>query len=104
MTELQLPPNQGSNLVEMLCAAASASIDTLHSRVTNVRLAPSQIAVDKKCECILFDFDDNLFLGELRGRNRDLCVNANDTVSAVNRAIAVRVLLDGHAVLQVIEH
>lgn len=89
--------DQGSSLVGMLLNAASASCADLRLRVSNVRDAPIAIAVEQNCECIYFDFDAETYLGELRGRNRDLCIDPRDPESEANKAIAVRVFLDRNA-------
>lgn len=96
MTTDGLPPNHGSNLVDMLIDTAKASAEDLRKRVSFVRLAPIDIAVEKNCECIYFDFDGVTYLGELRGRNRDFCISSASE-SEGNKGIAVRVLLDRHA-------
>lgn len=96
-TQNTIPPNVGSNLIGMLIDAGQASAAELRDRISNVRFAPSEIAVQKKCECIHFDFDGATYLGELRGRNRDLCITPGDGELPANRAIAGRVLMDGHA-------
>lgn len=69
---MTMPPNQGSKLIGMLIDTAQASAAGLRDRVSNVRVTPLEI--EKNCECIYFDFDGETHLGELRGRNRDLCV------------------------------
>lgn len=91
--------NQGSALVGMLLNAALASCADLRHRVANVRYAPMATAVEKNCDCINFDFDAETYLGELRGRNRDLCIDTRNPEAEANRAIAVRVLLDRNASL-----
>ncbi|OLP04497.1 hypothetical protein [Rhodoferax antarcticus] len=90
-------PNAGLALVGMLIDAAHASVDELKDRISNVRDAPLDVAVEKNCECIYFDLDGVTHLGELRGRNRDFCITLPDRDSAVNKAIACRVFLDRHA-------
>jgi len=92
-----LPPNMGSEVVGMLIDAAHESIDGLRKRVSNVRDVPIALAIQNNCECIYFDFDGQTYLGELRGRNRDLCIDSRNTEAESNRAIAVRVLLDRNA-------
>ena len=93
----EIPPNVGSNLIGMLIDAGQASAAQLRDHVSNVREAPLDLATEKKCECIYFDFDGETHLGELRGRNRDLCIDVRNPDAETNRAIAVRVLLDGNA-------
>lgn len=97
MSQAALPPNAGSNLISMLIDAGQASSAQLRDHVSNVREAPLDIVIEKKCECIYFDLDGGTHLGELRGRNRDLCIDARNPDAETNRAIAVRVLLDGNA-------
>ena len=92
-----LPPNQGSNLIGMLLDTSNEAAEGLRNRVSNVHFAPAEIAIDKNCECIYFTFDDATYLGELRGRNRDLCITPGNRESESNKAIAVRVLLDRNA-------
>lgn len=89
----------GSNLIGMLIDAAQASTEGLRSRISNVRDAPIDTAIENKCECIYFEFDRKTYLGELRGRNRDLCIDPRNPEAEANRAIAVRVLLDQNASL-----
>lgn len=93
----KIPPNIGSNLIGMLIDTAQASAADLRERVSNVRYASSDMAEQKKCECILFDFEGETYLGELRGRNKDLCIDTINPNSATSRAIAARVMLDGNA-------
>lgn len=90
-------PNLGNQLIGMLIDTAQQSVDALRNRVSNVRLAPLQIGIDRGCECILFEMDGKTFIGEMRGRNRDLCIDLQNRECEVNRAIALRVLLDRHA-------
>lgn len=97
MNQDKLPPNRGTDLIGMLAGAAAMSAAELRDRIANVRLAPSDIAIKNGCECIHFDFDGQAYFGALRGRNRDLCIDTGDPQSSANRAIAVRVLLDGNA-------
>lgn len=97
MTSVTMPPNVGSNLIGMLLDVANAAATELRDRVTSVRLAPMEIAIERNCECINFDFDGQSHLGELRGRNRDICIDTKDTEAQANRALAVRVMLDRHA-------
>jgi hypothetical protein len=94
-----MPPNMGSSLIGMLIEGAQASAEGLRNSVSNVRDAPLAIAIEKKCECIYFDFNGKTYLGELRGRNRDLCIDPRDPHAEANRAIAVRVLLDQNATI-----
>ena len=90
-----LPPNVGSNLVGMLLDTAYASVADLRTRIANVRYASSDIAVEKNCECINFEFDGATWLGELRGRNRDYMLSLGN--SDFDKALALRVMLDGRA-------
>lgn len=92
-----MPPNMGSNLIGMLIDGAQESAEGLRDRISNVRSAPIDTAIVKNCECIHFDFDGKAYLGELRGRNRDLCIDPHNPESDPNRAIAARVLLDQNA-------
>lgn len=89
-----LPPNVGSNLIGMLIDTALSAAAELRDQISNVRYAPIDIAIEKKCECIYFDFSGTTYVGELRGRNRDICIDVSNPASEVNRALAVRVLLD----------
>lgn len=88
-----LPQNRGIQLIAMLVDAGNASTVELRQRISNVRLAPLGTAIAKKCECIHFEMDGTPYLGELRGRNRDLVVGVNPD-SETNRSIALRVYLD----------
>lgn len=97
MTPDNMPPNAGSNLIEMLIDAARASGDELRSRISNVRFAPLCDAVARNNECILFEFDGNTYFGELKGRNRTLYIDSRNPDADANRAIAARVLLDNDA-------
>lgn len=99
MKQTTMPPNKGSALIGMLIDTAQASTEGLRNRVSNVRDAPIETAIEKKCECIYFDFGGNTYLGELRGRNRDLCIDTRNPEAEANRAIAVRVFLDRNASL-----
>ncbi len=99
MVKTTMPPNLGSDLVNMLVGTARASAEALRERVSNVRYAPVQSTVFKKCECIYFEFDGKTHVGELRGRNRDVCIDMTNPESEANKALAVRVLLDKHASL-----
>ena len=83
----------------MLIDAAQVSAEDLRNRVSNVRDAPIDTAIEKNCECIYFDFNGKTYLGELRGRNRDLCIDTRNPEAEANKAIAVRVLLDRNASL-----
>jgi hypothetical protein len=95
LTQTDIPPNVGSNLVGMLLDTAYASMAHLRSRISNVRYASSDIAVEKNCECINFEFDGATWLGELRGRNRDLMLSLAN--AEVDKALALRVMLDACA-------
>lgn len=75
---------------DMLAAGIEAA-DALRSRISNVRLGQY---VGHRDEPITFDLDGVPHVGALRGRNRNLCVGLNEEA---DRAIAVRVLLDGDA-------
>lgn len=97
MEQTAFPPNNGSNLIGMLIDAGQASAEGLRNRVSNVRDAPIETVIEKNCECIYFDFDGQTYLGELRGRNRDLCIDPRNAEAEINRSIAVRVLLDRNA-------
>jgi len=88
-----LPHNHGVQLIALLVDAGNASTADLRQRISNVRLAPLDTAIAKNCECIHFEMDGTSYLGELRGRNRDLVVDDNPT-SEPNRSIALRVYLD----------
>ena len=89
--------NAGAALVGMLIGVGQAAAQDLRDRVSNVRDAPLATDIEKKCFCIYFDFDGKTYLGELRERNRDLCIYPFETEHLSNRAIATRVLIDGHA-------
>lgn len=52
-----IPKNKGGDLIDMLLNAASQSAADLRKRISNVRDAPLDIAIEKNCECIHFDFD-----------------------------------------------
>jgi hypothetical protein len=90
--------NAGLRLIGMLFDAAQSSADELRDRVSQVSDAPLDIAIEQNCECIMFMFDGKPYLGALRGRNRNLCIDPSRPESVTNRAIAVRVLLDGCAI------
>ena len=64
----------------------------LRSRFTDIKLA--QFETGQAFERITFKFDGVPYSGELRGRNQDLCVGVNQEA---DRAIALRVFLDGDA-------
>ena len=49
MSQAALPPNAGSNLISMLIDAGQASAAQLRDHVSNVREAPLDIAIEKKC-------------------------------------------------------
>jgi hypothetical protein len=88
--------NKGIDLLVALANAGQASTAALRERVTNVRYAPLEHASKHKCECIYFEFDGHAHLGELRGRNRDLCIDMTNPNAEANKAIALRVMLDQH--------
>lgn len=92
-----IPPNSGSAMVTMLLTAAAESMEGLRDRISNVHDAPLAMVWERRYECFYFDVDGQTYLGELRGRNRDLCINPNDRDSQANKAIALRVLLDRDA-------
>lgn len=79
-------------LVGALIEAAEESATALGDRVSNVRYAP--LDANATVESILFDFDGIAHRGEMRGRNRDLVIGYKPDA---DRAIAVRVMLDGDA-------
>jgi hypothetical protein len=76
---------------EMLAAGIEAG-ERLRARISNVRLGLYPTTGGD--EPITFDLDGVPHVGALRGRNRSLCVGIN---ADADRAIAVRVLLDGDA-------
>jgi hypothetical protein len=86
MNNLFAPP-----IVGALLTAARDSANALGARVANVKYT---ITTSDAVESIQFDFDGKLHIGELRGRNRNLVVGFGDDA---DKAIAIRVLLDGHA-------
>ncbi len=88
-------------IVSSMIDAAQKSVDNLKSAITNVK--PAGISDDEKYILISFEIipNDGLkfhtagkYIGELRGRNRDLCVGFGEEG---DKAIAARVLIDGHA-------
>ena len=66
------------------------SVAELRSRLGDVRLGP----IEASTEIITFTLDGRPYRGRLRGRNRDLGLGAD---SEADKAIALRVLLDGDA-------
>jgi len=84
--EAMVPP-----IVREMVGAATASAAALRERVTDVRYAPTDGATNN----ITFKFDGKPMIGELRGRNADAVLRGKDAEG--DRALAVRVLLDGDA-------
>lgn len=97
MTQTTMPPNLGCDMLDILIQTASTSMNELRARISDVTDAPLQVAIEKNCECIQFMFDGKSYLGELRGRNRYLCIDPVNAQSEMNRAIALRVMLDRNA-------
>ena len=78
-------------IVPELSAALVAAAERLRMRISNVRLRSHEEA---RGEVIGFDFDGTPYVGLLCGRNKNLCVGFGQES---DRAIAVRVLIDGDA-------
>ena len=97
MNSLVIPPNVGSNLVEMLIDAGLDSVESMRNRISNVVDAPLDLCIVKGCTCIEFEMDGKKYFGELRGRNRDYCIDPKAPNALANRGIALRVFLDGDA-------
>lgn len=74
-------------------AAARSSVYATRRKISKVRIAP--YAGKPTVEQIIFEFDGKTLLGTLRGRNRDLCIGFGEEQ---DKAIALRVLLDGDVV------
>lgn len=72
-----------------------ASFEELRGRITDVRYGVYWVSVVND-NPILFKFGGNQYRGLLRGRNVDLVLGAGLEIDA---AVAVRVLLDGDAVM-----
>ena len=87
-------------IVKEMVSAARQSVDDLKNSIMNVKSAG--FTEDFKYEKISFEIVGNthkngIFVGILKGRNRDLCIGFG---AAQDKTIAARVLIDG----AIIEH
>lgn len=78
-------------IVSEMFSALAESVDALKERISNVRLA---VYSGENFETITFDLDGKSYIGNLKGRNAELCIGHG---KASDKAIAARVLLDGDA-------
>lgn len=83
-----------NNLVSLLIETAQQSAENLKSEISDVKLAP--YVSGQTCEKIQFTFRGERYVGELKGRNRDLLIGFG---TEQDKAIALRVIIDGHIIL-----
>ncbi len=81
------------NLVAELLQASHGSVRDLRARISGVRLLP--LGAKDEFEFLTFSLDGVPYRGKLAGRNRMLVVGGSPAQDA---GIALRVLLDGHAI------
>lgn len=85
---MKFPP-----IIQELMRSFNLAIHELEEKVTDLRLAPYEDGM--KFETILFTINGHRYRAELKGRNKDIvpCMGHPE----VDRAIAIRCLVDGHA-------
>jgi hypothetical protein len=86
-----------ASIASEMLAGAAKSCEELRESIVNVKFAG--FADDYSCERFTFEviagqFKPGKFMGELKGRNADLCLGHGEEQ---DKAIAARVLIDGHA-------
>lgn len=81
-------------IISEMFGAVQQSVMGLHARISDVKPAGFKNGE----ELIAFKLDDVMYVGALRGRNRDLCIGFSEDA---DRGIACRVFIDGHASLHV---
>ena len=83
-------------IVSSLLQAAQDSATEARAKISNVKYAPYS-AGDKYTK-IQFDFAGVVYVGELKGRNRDLCIALDG--GEADKSVALRCMLDGGALLK----
>lgn len=85
-----------SPIIPALLETAQDSVDEMRAKVSNVKFAPYTHA-DKYTK-FSFDFSGVSYVGELKGRNVDLCLALDG--GAGDKSVALRCLLDGDAAMK----
>lgn len=80
-------------IVSSLVQAAQDSATQARAKISNVKFAP--YSANDKYTKIQFEFAGVLYIGELKGRNKNLCLALDG--GEIDKSIALRCMLDGDA-------